>query len=327
MTPSDSLGNTEAHPHLEELGALIDGTLSASDRRRVLGHVGTCPDCYEVFAGTARAVLDEAREAEREGAALVSRSATRFRRFLPYAIPLAAAAAAAVVILLLPTARTPSPAVVSVAEIVAPLAPDATVASRVRDHLDSHGFLLQRGEGEADRSPLAERSFRLGVRTAELEAALRAGDRETARRLTFRIEDELDDIPEGAYALVLYAGQDGVRGALAGSATLDELLDLTRQADRKLQEILSTDEYLLGRWIAAAELAAATGRLDRWATARNLRLLDRLAESDLPPAVRRDLTDLEALMESRSTAESGEALELLGRILLRASGGGTPDSR
>ncbi len=41
-------------PDSEELAALIDGTVAAHDRKRLLQHVEGCPTCFEVFSETAR---------------------------------------------------------------------------------------------------------------------------------------------------------------------------------------------------------------------------------------------------------------------------------
>lgn len=317
MKFADTPRSSGTHPLLEDLAAFADGSLSASDRQRLIRHFAECQDCYEVFTGTLQTLLEGAGAPASQSGASVLPAVSRFRRSLPVAIPLAAAAAAAILIFLLPTLRPSVPERVSVAEIVIPLAPDPVVASQVRSHLDAHGFPVQRGTGDAVGSPLAARSFRLGIRATELEAALRSGDRETALRLTYRIEDELGSLTEGAYALALYAGREGVRGAL-DATTPEELLELTDRADRELQEVLSPDQYLLGRWIGAAEIAAATGRLDRWADSDNLRLLDRLIDSKLSPPVRRDLGELRARLKE-GEAEDSDVSKLLRKIRLGAS--------
>jgi hypothetical protein len=54
----ESQARKRACPALESLAAFIDGSLNAAQRRKMIGHLGRCPDCYTLFAETLRCLLE-----------------------------------------------------------------------------------------------------------------------------------------------------------------------------------------------------------------------------------------------------------------------------
>ena len=112
----------------------------------------------------------------------------------------------------------------------------------------------------------------LGVRLVELDVALRTGDTGTATVLTYRIESLLD--AGGPLDLVdYYAGPGSIRDGFEHHTPAAPLLALNAEADELLAPGPERDDpgfvdgtyFALGKWAAAAQLAAAVGDLD-WFT-------------------------------------------------------------
>lgn len=58
LTPRDSAQSPD-HAELEELARLVDGTLASAERKRLIRHLNSCGQCYEILQETLKDVSAE----------------------------------------------------------------------------------------------------------------------------------------------------------------------------------------------------------------------------------------------------------------------------
>jgi anti-sigma factor RsiW len=241
-------------PELEALAAFADGRLAGGERAAVVAHLADCDACRELVAETLALAADERPTAAGEevasgGDVVPFRKPKRAprRRLLA-----GVAAAAAVVVAALLWLRSSPPA----AEVtLAALADEPRLLERLGADWAEPLWSVTRGDGPAVSD--AARAFRLGVRSADLELALGAGDRRAARRFAAECALLLGDVPLADPAAHLYrelarrAGEPGEAvAALAADATT---------AARLAREAVEPQHGELGRWSETGRLAAAAG--------------------------------------------------------------------
>ncbi len=319
-----------AHPDVETLAAFAEGALDGVARQRVVEHVADCPDCYELVAGTARFLDEEARgpAADPAPSPTVLRPAPgRWRSRLAVAATLAAAAAAALLLIGRPTgwwqgpAPAPGPAL---GELAAALPAAPSLVTTLAADWDAHGWPVSRGTVPTSTEG-PQRSFRLGVRVLELDLALRGGDHELARRLTYRIDPLLGSGSAGAPLRGLYTGEQGIRGRLAAGVPPEALLPVSRQGDLLLDGGAAAVDpfwYGFGKWAAAAELAAGAGETSFLAAPLTRRFLAGTDGRDLPAGVADPLAALRRELETPAAERRPARLRADLAALVRRAGGG-----
>ncbi|MCM2270679.1 MAG: hypothetical protein NDJ75_11300, partial [Thermoanaerobaculia bacterium] len=101
------------------------------------------------------------------------------------------------------------------------------------------------------------RAFRLGARSADLDLALAAGDRDAARRLAAECAALVGDVPLADPVAHLY--RELARRAGDAAAPLPPLATDAATAARLTREAVDPALWELGRWGEAGRLAAAAG--------------------------------------------------------------------
>lgn len=322
------------HPGDERLAAFVDGRLSSRERSRIVDHLASCEECYEVFSETV-SVQSEAAEEGETIAPVPSLPARRspwrrpvvLRRWVPAAALLAAAITIVVLAPWRDTAGTPH---LPVGALV-PAEVGAETADEVRSRIDAHGWPQTLGP-ESYGEPAAA-AFQLGVRAVELEVALAAGDREASVILSHRIDALLAGFEAGeVVSHVYYAGPGGLREMLAEDAKSEALLDLHREADAVLAEssaevpaIVDPFWYGFGKWAQAGYLAAAEARGEHFRSPLHRSFLRHLRKVKLPPEIREMFGKIDVLL--RSDEASFPALTGAFGELVTVAGGGAPPDR
>jgi hypothetical protein len=96
-------------------------------------------------------------------------------------------------------------------------------------------------------------TFRLGVRSVDLDLALRRADTALARRLTHEM---IDMLPAVTYSESVAASYRGLESGLATDSA-SRSLERASAAERELRDLLdNAPPYAFGAWVAAADVAA-----------------------------------------------------------------------
>jgi hypothetical protein len=333
---------TVQHPGIEQIAALLDGRLGGDERALIVAHLADCEECYEIFAESVRFLREGDRAGEApaevpappvaidEAGRILRPAPARWRRAALVTATVAAAAAAVALVIWNPAATFGFGAKPPTLAELAVSLPAEGAAPAVEDTWEHHGWPVMRGTGPA-LGPEEERAFQIGVRVVEMDVALAAGDAELATHITHDLETRLAAIDLADPLRILYAGDQGIRGRLAAGEAPGELLVLNRQGD----EILAPDEdddypgfvdgfwYGLGKWAAAAHLAAAGGDPDFFEERRNRRYFQRAAERELPAEVAGPVRRLDELLGRDRAARLPEIRREL-ESLIRLAGGGEP---
>jgi hypothetical protein len=247
MDPIDS------NVDLELIAALIDGRLSGEDRARAVKLLAESDDALEIFANTLR------QKQETPDVKVVPiTTAPRWRQW-KVMVPVAAAA----VLAILPTLISRGPQAVLASEYAMALAQDPHFASGLRSDWDQRPWTVTRGAetslGATDARPVgspaeSKLAFRLGVRSLDLQVALRRGDTALARRLTNEVLGNLNAVELAESVAAKYTE---VRSRLATDGVARSI-EQASEAEGELRELLRSPSFAYGQWVGAAELAAQT---------------------------------------------------------------------
>ena len=245
-------------PTDEDLAALLEVTLGARERARVVEHLAHCESCYELFAGAAH-VLGELGEGVPDG------GAGKVLRFVPQVARvmrrrrgrwLAVAAVAAALVVAIGTAYhawLASPPPMRVAGLVAPLASAPRIGSYLREDRALRG-----DEKEEGAIPPAVPSFLVGVSEVDLALNVAADDVERSSRLVCRIGALLRrmDLMEGeAGAYQTESARLTSRAALQRFAAAMPAREAALEGDNSF---LLAEWVDFGKWTEAGRVAAAT---------------------------------------------------------------------
>lgn len=317
------------HPGDERLAAFVDGRLPSRERERIVAHLASCEECFEVFSGTVGVQTEEAEESE----SVVSppywpakralwRRPVVWRRWMPAAA--LAAAAAVTVVIMAPWERS-SPASELPVKVLASTVTGADTAATVKQGIDAHGWRQTLGPESLGTAEAT--AFSLGVRVVELEVALTAGDRASSEILTYRVDSLLRNVELGeVVGHTYFSGPGGLRDLLGEQVPTTALLDLHREADMILssrsdegQSFVDPFWYAFGKWAEAGYLAAVTGREGHFRSPEHQRFRRELERANLPDSIEQALDQLDELLQA---GESGTRLAEGFAVLIRRSGGG-----
>jgi hypothetical protein len=241
MTADDrDPGDIKSPPTAAEIAALIDGRLSDDARAALMRRLGESEEDMDVALDAAAAVSDLTKG--RVESTPVSNIATqRQRRFRGITFATVSLAAAAVAVIVLRTPRTNSE---SASEMVSALSSHEALPA----DWNYSPWPAQRGDQVTEQNSAL---VRIGVRTTDLEFAIRSGDSASAR-FANDIAAMLEDVPGGAAVGALYSE--------VGSSNSRARLDAARAALSGLpqQELIE-----LGAWLESARIAA-TRHDDQW---------------------------------------------------------------
>lgn len=299
---------------LELISAFIDGRLSGEERQRALRLLQESEAAFEVYSDALRARADLAN-----GQVVSIAEKRDRRRGLPWQTIGSLAAAAVVLIAVVPLVQvrrdravmeTPS------IELVRPLARAPGGARTLVGAWDQRDWSVTRGGSARLTDSTVE--FRLGVRTADLQAALGQGDTLRADRLVGEILESLNDVESSDFARVDYSA---FRASLARGDSTDELVAGAARAERTLSELFDSVWFDFGRWVGAGELAAGARSQAFFADARTERFLRLAARGEL---LERDgdlLREIAVLAKQGVTDREFETIRQHFRTLIKRRGG------
>jgi len=236
---------------LELLAALADGRLKGAERARALKMLANSDDALELYANTVRELRDR-------GVPVLPISMSPRWRQWKVMVPLAAAATLAIVMV---PRMTGSKAPVGLAnEYAMELAGIPNFAGGLGDGWEQRGWSVTRGAGgsrdagtprpgSAVESRLA---FRLGVRSTDVQVALRRGDTALAGRVTSEVLETLGAIEFADAAAAKYKD---LKSKLS-TEPLARSVEGASAAERELSEFLGSSSFTFGQWVGAADLAA-----------------------------------------------------------------------
>lgn len=240
---------------LEAIAALLDGRLSGSERERFLERLDQEAALYEVFVEAVR----HREESTAKKAAVVRHPAGRRARTGLWWIAAVLVMALAAPILLWPRGPLSGP------RLARSLTADGQLDGRLEEDWFEQDWSVMRGISPG--TDAADTAFRIGVRSVDLDVALRQALRPEeakrdrllgdAERLTYRLEALLREV-EFSAPLVLYFS--GVREQL-GTGSVKEALELTAAADPHLSDLFAGRAWAFrfGQWAEAGKLAAKEG--------------------------------------------------------------------
>jgi hypothetical protein len=243
---------------LESIAAFIDGRLAGAERDRVVKLLGESEAAFEIYAD---AVCARADLGEGTVISMAAHRERRARRWWP-AVPVAAAAAA-LLLVALPTMRSrPVGSELDMgAEVIVrpltgasvgrPLVGQTDLQTALGPRWDERTWSVTRGASAALVDSTS--ALRLGVRATDLQVALATGDRDRAGRLAREIVEVLGTVRLSDASIAEF---EAIQAGLANGDPLDQVVRTTAQADRNLNDFLSSRWFGLGKWFGAAELAA-----------------------------------------------------------------------
>ncbi len=293
---------------VEELAAFIDGRLKGEARTRVVRLLTESKEVYEVFAETLRFKA----EAGAHGARVIR--LPRWRR-APL-VPLAAAAALALFLVPDRWLGAPQREAPSGAKLVGELSLSPDAAAMLQADWDRHPWSVTRGGAERLGEP--ELAFRLGMRSADLAAALRLSDYSTGQRLAEEIVELLEGVEFSQPVASRYLD---LRARLEEGEPAQSLLGIAEEAEGSLARLLKSPRFDLGRWCAAALLAIRLEDPDLFRSAASSVFFESVGRLGL------EASDVEALRRisvltsgSIGEAEYQELQTLLEAIIQRNAG-------
>jgi len=316
----------------EVLAALLEGTLPADERDAALERLAHSPDDYEAFVEAASVLRDLEDDA---GAAPATPPATpppvrdirSARRRLPGTrlwLPLAALLAGVLVVqrVVLHDGGARTPVALLERDPLVRSSGSGSLAVALGPEWDQPGWSEHRGGGRS----LAEqrRDFRIGVRLADLDAALDAGDAQAVQRVAPELVRMLEQVgprvgflPEGYQeAAALATAPEPRRDPAWEAGAAAELADLLE----------SSPWFGLGIWVEQARLAALAGRTEFFADAAALEVLDELVDPirrqpGTGASVARHLRRLRGQIDAGVSPGGMEAIRTTLAAIVRESGG------
>lgn len=244
--------NMSASPSdLELIAALLDGRLRGEERARAIRLLADSEPALETFANALRS---------QPGG--VDQKIVPFRapqpRYWKVVIPLAAAAVLAIAVTPSLSSRQ-EPTDVAGRDFAVLLVDNPQLVQRLGAGWEQRSMgPTQRGAESAGvrrlESVAPALSFRLGVRSVDLQFALANGDTAVARRLDDDIAGMLRSIGYADMPLASYVEL----GSSLATAPREQSIARASSAERDLSELLDSQSFSVGKWVAAAELAART---------------------------------------------------------------------
>jgi hypothetical protein len=253
------MDSIDTNGDLELLAAFIDGRLSGEERARVVKLLAESDEALELFANALRdlQISDVKPDVKSDVNVVPIATARRWRRW-KVVLPVAAAAALAVV--LVPRLGGPGGNASLANQYATELTQDPRFAGSLRQGWEIRGWSVNRGgvpreapgtsrAGSAAESRLA---FRLGVRSVDLQVALRRADTALAAGLSGEILETLGAVQ---FLDPVAARYTELRSRLS-SDPIARSIDRASEAERDLSGILGSPSFAFGQWVGAADLAA-----------------------------------------------------------------------
>jgi len=184
------------------------------------------------------------------------------RRWGQWKVIVPVAAAAAAMLAILPTLVSRGPRAVLASQYAMELMQEPRFSRGLHEGWEARGWSVNRGGGVSRETPGTSRAggpaesklaFRLGVRTVDLQVALRRGDTALAARLTSEVQETLNAV---LYSKLVAASYAELQSRLT-TEPLARSIERASDAEAELREHLGgSPSFALGQWVAAADLAA-----------------------------------------------------------------------
>ena len=236
----------------ELIAAFIDGKLGGAERERVVKLLGASEPAFEIYADAVRTrgdidadgsvySLDDRRNRERRRSRWWS------------AAPVAAAAVLLLAVMPVIRARRGISGLdLPTQALLEPLNGQASLATALRVQLDQPSWSVTRGGSSVAVDSAS--ALRLGVRAADLQAALALEDRERAGRIAQEMADLLRPVAVSNASVAEY---DLIRTRLVnGGDSIKAVNAAAASAETNLDALLDSRWFGFGKWCGAGELAA-----------------------------------------------------------------------
>lgn len=298
-------------PPPEDLAALVDGTLGAEERARLMEHLAECEICFEVFSETVRtreeigiemmtgtlgapASSPDTPGRRRPDDPLPFRK--RLKVPLRFVVPFLVAATvvlSAGIGLYKMFWGMPSLEAYRLADLFEGEAPELT------------GTFVQNTYRSLppEIEDLDQIAFLAGVRLVDLQVALVAENKDRARDMALQLRGFLEnglffDVQSQEFRRIAEELDEGTRTPMD---LRRELVPMEGTLTELLEEGDEVRYFSVGKWMEAARLAATTGRTDYFArgeTRRFLRHLRKLPADTFPEPVEEDLNQVDKVLSA-----------------------------
>jgi len=238
---------------VELLAAFIDGRLSGEERARAVKMLADSDEALELFASTLRE--QQASDVKSDVKVVPIATARRWRQ---WRVMLPVAAAAAIAVVMVPRMMGPGKSGALANQYAMELTQDPRFAGALRDGWEARGWSVNRGARETPGTSRAgspaesKLAFRLGVRTLDLQVALRRGDTALAGRLTSEILETLGGV---VFSDPVAANYTELKSRLS-TDPVARSIERASSAERDLSDLVGSPSFAFGQWVAAADLAA-----------------------------------------------------------------------
>lgn len=266
------MDSIDASVDLELLAAFIDGRLSGEERARAVKMLADSDEALELFASALR----EQRATSPAVVKVVPITTARRWRQWKVMVPVAAAAVLAIVTVPKLIGPEGKPALAN--EYAMELARDPRFAGGLRAGWEEGGWNVTRGAGlsreasgtaRAGSATESKLAFRLGVRSVDLQIALRTGDTVLAARFTSEVLETLNAV---GFSDLVRARYTELKSGLAADA-LPRSIERASDAEREMGDLLGSASFAFGQWVRAAELAARMHAASFFESSRGTRFI------------------------------------------------------
>jgi hypothetical protein len=224
----------------ELIAAYIDGKLSGAERERAVKLLGESEAAFEIYADAVRTRADLRKDDPKP--------------FPIWRVAIPAAAAAVLLLAVMPMIRAQrgvSGLDLPTQAMLEPLKGQSGVATALGIQLDSPSWSVTRGGGSVAVDSTS--ALRLGVRAADLHAALALEDRERAARIAQEVADLVRPVSVSNASVAEY---ETIRTRLVRGDSIGRVSAAVDSAEKNLEALLNTRWFGFGKWYGAGELAA-----------------------------------------------------------------------
>ena len=313
LTKQMNAGVAGICPSIEELAALIDGTLEGDAREQLMKHLAVCERCYEVFTTSQELLaVDEVPAKKRPVTFIASTIAVAAVIVVALTLSLQGnkevktdiatvdenKASHVPLSVAQPTLRKEAPLpVVAKTEGYVPPTASESVKRLVRP--DNAGQLMESVSGNSSMYGFSgatapdKVAFRLGVRATDLELLLRGNDRDAVTSQLKQVIELLRQVNKSSAEVTRLT-------EIMGRVEAGEALQGFDGCTAGLESVIATDaerfRYRFGVWAEGGRLASLAGNR-AYVTAQSIRYVkDGVKGMQLPPGVSNALGEIEVVV-------------------------------
>ena len=283
----------------ELIAAFIDGKLGGVERERVVKLLGASEPAFEIYADAVR-TRGDIDQADTGSVLSLDDRRNRKRRTSGWWTAAPVAAAAVLLLAVMPVIRARrgvSGLDLPTRALLAPLNGQAGLATALRVQLDQPSWSVTRGGSSVAVDSTS--ALRLGVRAADLQAALALEDRERAARIAREVADLLRPVSVSNASVAEY---ETIRTRLVNGDSIAAVNAAATSAETNLDALLDSRWLGFGKWYGAGELAALAHSASFFSDAHTRAFLDSAIERGrLAPE------DVELLRQVAGIAKRGVA--------------------